>query len=237
MAYETDVTDREKAQARLALLEAVRARVGHGLNLGVVCRELVGAVVPAFASSAVVEVIEDIVRGQGAPHVPVHQGVPLRRAAAEGIDPAFAVAEVGPIPAGTPFSDVLADVRPRLLAVEDGTAWLGADPVRAAIVRESGAHSLIVAPLVLHGRALGVVSFYRDRHADPFEEDDVTVASGVCTHAALCLDNVTPLHARVDPRADRAATAAPPGSGQNRRPWRSRTCTFRVPRAAAPGST
>lgn len=191
VAYETDVTDREKVRGRLALLEAVHARVGHGLNLGAVCRELVEAVVPAFASGAVVEMIEDIVRGQGAPHVPVRPGVPLRRAAVSGTDPAFAGPEVGPIPAGTPFSDVLADLRPRLLAVEDGTAWLRADPVRAALVGESGAHSLIVAPLVLHGRALGLVSFSRDRHADPFEEDDLTVASGVCTHAALCLDNVS----------------------------------------------
>ncbi|WTL44316.1 PAS domain-containing protein [Streptomyces sp. NBC_01497] len=188
---EVDLTERENAQNRLALVDEVRARVGHGLNLGAVCRELVGAVVPAFASAAIVEVIEDIVRGQEPPPVPVHQDVPLRRAAFEGPEPAYPVGEVRPMPPGTPFSGVLTDLQPRLLVIEDDTSWLDADPTRAEIIRRYGAHSLIVAPLVLHGLALGVVSFYRAGHKDPFVEDDLTVASGMCAHAALCIDNVT----------------------------------------------
>lgn len=191
VATEIDVTDREHAQHRLTLVDEVRAQVGHGLNLGAVCRELVGALVPAFATTAVVEVIEDIVRGEEPPQVPVPQDVPLRRAAFDGPDPAYPVGEVRPMPAGTPLSQVLADLRPRLLVIEDDTSWLDADPTRADIIRRCGAHSLIVAPLVLHGLALGVVSLYRDRHMDPFVEDDLTVASGVSAHAALCVDNVT----------------------------------------------
>ncbi|MFC4033282.1 SpoIIE family protein phosphatase [Streptomyces polygonati] len=191
MASEMDVTQRENAQRRLALLDAVRARVGHGLNLAAVCRELVAAMVPSFATTAVVEVIEDIVRGEEPPAVPVRQDVLLRRAAFQGPDPAYPVGEVRPMPADTPFSYVLADLRPRLLAIEDDTPWLDADPARAEIIRRCGARSLIVAPLVLRGLALGVVSFYRDRRVDPFDEDDLTVASGSCAHAALCVDNVT----------------------------------------------
>ncbi|MYS23758.1 PAS domain S-box-containing protein [Streptomyces sp. DvalAA-14] len=191
VASEVDVTERENAQQRLALLDTVRDKVGRGLNLGAVCRELVEAAVPAFASTAVVEVIEDIVRGEEPPQVPVPQDIPLRRAAFAGPDPAYPVGEVRPMPADTPFSHVLADLRPRLLPIDDDTPWLAADPVRAEIIRRCGGHSLIVAPLVLHGRAMGVVSFYRDRHADPFEDDDLTVASGMCAHAALCIDNVT----------------------------------------------
>jgi anti-sigma regulatory factor (Ser/Thr protein kinase) len=34
-----------------------------------------------------------------------------------------------------------------------------------------------------------VVSFYRHQHEAPFEEDDVTVASAMCGHAALCINN------------------------------------------------
>lgn len=46
-----------------------------------------------------------------------------------------------------------------------------------------------MAPLALRGQALGVVSFYRHQQQDPFEEEDVAVASAVCAHAALCIDN------------------------------------------------
>ncbi|MFD7446878.1 SpoIIE family protein phosphatase [Streptomyces sp. NPDC059909] len=189
VASAVDVTEREHAHNRLALMDAVRARVGHRLNVGVVCRELVEAVVPAFAGIAVVEVIEDVVRGEEPPPVPVDRAVPLRRAAFQGLISAYPVGDVRPLPPGTPFSLVLSDLRPRLVPIEEDSSWLAADPARADSIRRSGAHSLIVAPLALRGQALGVVSFYRHQQEDPFDEHDVEVASAVCAHAALCIDN------------------------------------------------
>ncbi|MEU9287942.1 SpoIIE family protein phosphatase [Streptomyces sp. NPDC048275] len=184
-----DVTERENAQNRLALLDTVRARVGNRLNVMDVCWELVEAVVPAFAGIADVEVIEDVVCGEDPPLVPVHGDVPLRRAAFQGRISGPPVGVVRPMPTGTPFSDVLSDLRPRLVPIGEDSSWLAADPARADVIRRSGAHSLIVVPLALRGHALGVVSFYRHRQEDPFEEEDVGVASAVCTHAALCIDN------------------------------------------------
>ncbi|WP_351225912.1 SpoIIE family protein phosphatase [Streptomyces sp. NPDC002133] len=187
VASTVDVTERENAQNRLALLDMVRTRVGHRRNVMNVCQELVDAVVPAFAGIADVEVVEDVVRGEEPPLVPVHRNVPLRRAAFKGHVPAHPVGDVGPLPTGSPFAHVLSDLRPRLVSLAEDTSWLAADPARADAVRRSGAHSLIVAPLVLHGQALGVVSFYRHQHEDPFDEDDVAVASAMCAHAALCV--------------------------------------------------
>ncbi|MFF2937677.1 SpoIIE family protein phosphatase [Streptomyces mirabilis] len=189
VASTVDVTERENARNRLALLDTVRTRVGHRLNVMHVCRELVEAVVPAFAGVADVEVIEDVVRGEDPPLVPVHGDVPLRRAAFQGRIAGHPLGAVRPLPVGTPFSDVLSDLRPRLVAIEEGSSWLAADPARADVIRRSGAHSLIVAPLALRGHALGVVSFYRHQQEDPFEEEDVALASAMCTHAALCIDN------------------------------------------------
>ncbi|WP_329452749.1 SpoIIE family protein phosphatase [Streptomyces sp. NBC_01724] len=189
VASADDVTDREHAQNRLALLDAVRTRVGHRLNVGTVCEELAEAVVPAFADIADVEVIEDVIRGNEPPPVPVHRDTPLRRTAFQGRIAGHPVEVVRPLPDGTPFSDVLSDLRPRLVSIEEDSSWLAADPARAEVIRQSGAHSLIVAPLALRGHALGVVSFYRHQQQDPFEEEDVAVASAVCAHAALCIDN------------------------------------------------
>ncbi|MER5601771.1 SpoIIE family protein phosphatase [Streptomyces sp. NPDC002265] len=184
-----DVTERESARNRLALLDTVRAQVGHRMNVMDVCRELVGAVVPGFAGSADVEVVEDIVRGEDPPRTPAPQDLPLRHAAFRGLIGRPSAATVRPLPPGTPFSRVLSDLRPRLVAIEEDSSWLAADPVRAAVIKRSGAHCMIVAPLALHGQALGVVSFYRHRHEAPFMEDDVTVASAMCAHAALCINN------------------------------------------------
>ena len=184
-----DVTERENARSRLALLDMVRTRVGNRLNMAAVCQELVEAVVPAFAGTTVVELTEDVIRGEEPPLVPVHRDVPLYRAAFSGRIPAFTVGDVRPLPSRTPYSRVLSDLRPRLVPIEEDSAWLAADPARADVIRRSGAHSLIVAPLTLRGQALGVVSFYRHPHEDPFEEEDVAVASAMCAHAALCIDN------------------------------------------------
>lgn len=102
VASTLDVTERENAQNRLAVLDAVRSRVGHRLNVMDVCRELVEAVVPAFAGIADVSVIEDVVRGEDPPLVPVQRDVPLRRAAFQGRIAGHPLEVVRPVPTGTP---------------------------------------------------------------------------------------------------------------------------------------
>ncbi|MEV5477233.1 SpoIIE family protein phosphatase [Streptomyces sp. NPDC003328] len=189
VASTLDVTDRENARDRLDLLNSVRARVRHGPNVGAVCQEFVEVVVPAFAGIAVVEVIDDVVRGEEPPLVPVREDIPLRRAAFHGGSPAHPMADVRPPPAGTPFRNVLSDLRPRLVPIGEDNPWPAADPARAEAIRRAGAHSLIVAPLALRDRALGMVAFYRVHEQDPFEEEDLEVASSVCAHAALCIED------------------------------------------------
>ena len=189
VASAVDATEREKARSRLAFLDTVRTQVGQQLNVGAVCRELVDAVVPAFASVASVEVIDDVVRGEEPPPVPVPPDVPLRRAAFHGPIPAYRLGDVHSVPAGTPFSGVLRDLRPRLVSIDEDSSWLAADPPRVDAIKRAGTQSMIVAPLALRDQALGVVSFYRLQQEEPFEEDDVPVASAVCAHAALCIEN------------------------------------------------
>ncbi|MEV6115866.1 SpoIIE family protein phosphatase [Streptomyces sp. NPDC052109] len=184
-----DVTDRERAVQRLRLLEAVRSRTSEHLDVMTVCRELAEAVVPEFSGIAVVEVIEHVVRGEDPPLAPVDGEVPLRRAAFRGQVSAYPVGEVRRLPAGTPYSLVLTDLRPRLLRVDHDSPWLAADPARGHAIEQAGAHSLIVAPLALRGQALGVVSFYRYGEEEDFDEDDIALASDVCAHAALSIDN------------------------------------------------
>ncbi|MEV7203071.1 ATP-binding SpoIIE family protein phosphatase [Streptomyces griseoluteus] len=184
-----EVTEQERALRRLKLLEHVRATVGERLEVVAVCQELVDAVAPLFAGIVVVEVIEDVIRGEEPPLAPVDHDLPLRRAAFKGIVSAYAVGEVRRLPDGTPFSRVLNDLRPRLVTVTRDSAWLSADLARACAIAQSDVHSLIVTPLTVRGQALGVVSFYRRRDEEPFDEDDIALASDLCAHAALCIDN------------------------------------------------
>ncbi|MFE0347505.1 SpoIIE family protein phosphatase [Streptomyces griseoluteus] len=189
VASALDVTEHKRALQRLRLPEKVRATVGQRLDVVAVCQELVDAVAPAFTSIVVVEVIEDVIRGEEPPLAPVDHDVPLRRAAFKGIESAHTVGDVRRLPEGTPFSRVLNDLRPRLVSVTKDSPWLSADSARARAISRSDVHSLIVAPLTVRGQALGVVSFYRRRDEEPFDEDDVALTSDLCAHAALCIEN------------------------------------------------
>ncbi|MFF4648594.1 SpoIIE family protein phosphatase [Streptomyces sp. NPDC001380] len=189
VAAVVDVTDREAGRARMRVLSSVREGVGRTLDVVATCREFVDVVASSFADIAVVEVVDEVVRGEEPPLVPLDRDVPLRRAAFRGFVSAYPVGDVRRLPYGTPFARVLADLRPRLVPLSPDSPWLGADPARADAIRRSRAHSMIAAPLALRGAGLGVVSLYRCAESPPFDEDDVALAVELCAHTALCVDN------------------------------------------------
>ncbi|QNE75645.1 SpoIIE family protein phosphatase [Streptomyces finlayi] len=84
LAAVVDVTDRENAQAREKILTAIREGVGNSLDVAATCRAFVDAVVPRFVDFAVIEVVDDVLRGADPPLGPLDLGVPLRRAAGTG---------------------------------------------------------------------------------------------------------------------------------------------------------
>jgi PAS domain S-box-containing protein len=184
-----DVTERERARQRLDVLGAVRERVGRRLDVIDVCEEFVDAAVPAFSKIAVVEVVDEVIRGENPPLAPVDPEVPLRRVAFRGLMSAHPVGDIRHLPFGTPFMRALSDLEPRLVPIEEGSPWLAADPARAEAISVSEAHSLLVVPLALRGEVLGVASFYRREREKPFDEEDIALARDACAHTALCIDN------------------------------------------------
>ncbi len=196
-----DVTERERARAREAALAAVRDAVGGSLDVATTCRAFADAMVPGFADLAVVEVVDDVLRGAEPPVGPLPPGTPLRRAASGRCDAVRNTAEGGsrargrsagatrPLPVRTPHALAAADLRARLVPLGPDTPWPATDPGGARAVAETGAHSLIVVPLTLRGAVLGLVSLYRCGAAEPFDEDDVSLAVSAATRAALGIDN------------------------------------------------
>ncbi|NED02119.1 SpoIIE family protein phosphatase [Streptomyces sp. SID6648] len=196
-----DVTERERGRAREAALTAVRDAVGGSLDVATTCRAFADALAPGFADLAVVEVVDDVLRGAEPPVGPMPPGTPLRRAASGRCDSVRDAVESGNgargrapgttrhLPDRTPYALAAADLRARLVPLGPDTPWLGTDQDGARAVAEAGAHSLIVVPLTLRGAVLGLVSLYRCGAADPFDEDDVSVAVTAATRASLAIDN------------------------------------------------
>ncbi|MET7860319.1 SpoIIE family protein phosphatase [Streptomyces sp. NPDC005318] len=186
-----DVTDRERARARSAVLAGVRESVGQTLDVVTTCQEAADVLVPAYADIAAVEVVDEVVRGEDPPIGPLDRDVPLRRAAYRSCiaEPVEQLGDVRTAPYGTPFRRALSDLHPRLLDLATESTWLEADPARAEAIRVTGAHSLITAPLTLRGTVLGLMSLYRCGETEPYGEDDIGLALEVAAHTALCIDN------------------------------------------------
>ncbi|MFD6225913.1 SpoIIE family protein phosphatase [Streptomyces sp. NPDC060232] len=191
-----DVSERERGRARAAVLNAVREQVGRSLDVMVTCQELVDTLVPSYADIAVVEVVDAVVRGEEPHPSPLAPDVPLRRAAFRsnvdtgGEKPqAHPLGDVRSLPFPTPYTQALSDLRPRVVALDGDLPWLAADPNRKEAIRESGAHTLITAPLAVRGAVLGLISLYRTRQPVPYDESDADLVLQLADHTALCVDN------------------------------------------------
>jgi PAS domain S-box-containing protein len=189
-----DVGEREQARARLGVLDSVRKRVGHSLDVVATCQDVAEALVPGFADVAVVEVVDSVARGEEPSPGPVDRHVPLCRAALRHsgsghYKQAYPLLDVRALPFPTPFSLALADLKPRVVTLGADTPWLNVDPARAAAIRDFGSRTLLVVPLTLRGTVLGLLSLYRTEQNGSFDEGEVALASEVAAYAALSLDN------------------------------------------------
>ncbi|MFI8420167.1 SpoIIE family protein phosphatase [Streptomyces sp. NPDC085479] len=166
-----DVTERIRAQQRLALLYEARERIGRTLDVERTAQELVDVTVPGFAGSVVVALTDAVLRGKP-PELRREGETPLLRCAAVG--GSGDVRADGPLPEPGVvllpglFGERLPD-GPELVAAEGGVR--------------------VVAPLAVRGQLLGAVFFRRPPGADPYDEDDLALVDGVTAHTATCLEN------------------------------------------------
>ncbi|WP_017236512.1 SpoIIE family protein phosphatase [Streptomyces sp. SS] len=171
----TDVTDRERARARLDLLHDAHERIGTGLDVERTARELVDVTLPGFADSVVVALTDAVLRGKD-PALESADTAPLLRCAAAGRTAAGPpVPDVGPVLLPGVFGDAL----PTEAALLPAEPTAGGHPAGPALV----------APLSVHGQVLGAVAFHRGQGAEPYGRDDLALAAALATRTATCLEN------------------------------------------------
>ncbi|MEX0171285.1 SpoIIE family protein phosphatase [Streptomyces sp. LMG1-1-1.1] len=170
----TDVTERERARARLGLLHEVYERIGTGLDVERTARELVDVTLPGFADSVVVALTDSVLRGKD-PALEAADAAPLLRCAAAGRTSAGPpVPDVGPVLLPGVFGDTL----PTAAALLPGAAAVGG---------RQGA--VLVTPLKAHGQVLGAVAFHRADTTEPYDPEDVALADAIAARTATCLEN------------------------------------------------
>ncbi|MFE2430292.1 SpoIIE family protein phosphatase [Streptomyces sp. NPDC059373] len=191
-----DITEQHRAKQRLQLLNDASLRIGTTLDVERTARELAEAVVPALADFVTVDLLESIYRGAEPDAEPKSASVLLRRVAHasvfEGVPEAVVrLGSSDSYAAFTPPAECLATGRPVVQGLADPGVdqWISAESARAERVRRFGMHSLMAVPLRARGTTLGVVLCVRHQRPEPFEDDDVLLASEITARAAVCIDN------------------------------------------------
>ncbi|NYI03785.1 SpoIIE family protein phosphatase [Allostreptomyces psammosilenae] len=183
------------ARQRLSLLNEAGVRIGTTLDMRRTVEELAEVAVPRLADVMVVDLLEQVYRGEEPPRAPVGAGAPLRRVAARAArgPEAPRVDGIGTqvrYLAGTPQARCLTGGTPVMETVP--TAARAAPTVGTAHPVDllgEGVHSYLAAPLTARGAVLGVAGFYRLGRARPYEQDDLALAGELAARAGVCVDN------------------------------------------------
>ncbi|WP_435240593.1 SpoIIE family protein phosphatase [Streptomyces cucumeris] len=178
------------AQKRLKLLFDASVQIGTTLDVGRTAEELAQVAVDRFADYVTVDLAEPVLRGEEP--LPV-SGVEMVRAAVYGVrhdHPFYPVGEHFTFVASTPQAWGYGSGRPVVetdLAAAPG--WQAQDRERTANIIEHGVRSLVTVPLRARGVLLGMVNFWRMKEREPFEDEEVSLAEELASHAAVCIDN------------------------------------------------
>jgi PAS domain S-box-containing protein len=191
-----DVTDRWRARERLALLSEASARIGGTLNVMRTAQELADFSVPRLADFVSVDLLEAVLHGDEPGSGPADSAYLVRRAGQQSIHegcPESVVATGDSIdaPRSSPYFESMVNGTAVLEPFLDpATApWVAEDPARARSIADFGMHSVMWVPLSARGTVLGVATFFRMEHPQPFEEDDLLLAEELVSRAAVWVEN------------------------------------------------
>ncbi|MEV0976518.1 SpoIIE family protein phosphatase [Streptomyces sp. NPDC049915] len=185
-----DITERHRAQRRLALLDQVGSRIGTTLDVAETARELAEGMVPHLADHASVDLLRPVTRGEEPAQA---QAGPLVRVGACSVGaqppgPTHPQGEPVEFASGTPQARCLVEGRAVLEPVLPPD-WFSTQGRQGAHAPNLYVHSLIVVPLAARGLVLGVMTLWRAGRPDPFETDDLTLAQELAARAAVAIDN------------------------------------------------
>ncbi|QKW10968.1 SpoIIE family protein phosphatase [Streptomyces sp. NA04227] len=192
----TDVTDRWKAQQRLALVNEAGARIGSSLDVMRTAQELADVAAPGFADFVIVDLLESVFNLELPTPLAPGSKPRMRRAGMQSVRTGCpeAVARIGdqvdfvPPPHDASY---LVHGNGVLMSVLDPSSdlWAIEEPARAANMRDFGLHSLISVPVRARDTVLGLATFVRSENVASFEPDDMLLAQELVARAAVCIDN------------------------------------------------
>ncbi|WP_314174591.1 SpoIIE family protein phosphatase [Streptomyces winkii] len=184
-----DITDRYRAQQRLALTVRAGVRIGTTLDMITTAREIAEVVIPAFADSVTVDLVEGVLEGE---EPRPHGASPSLVRVVERVGTPYADGSSEDTPSAGPYPVEYETGSPQLTSLASRKA-VTVDRQRRADTdeeeTEAGVHSTLAVPLRARGTTMGLVTFLRSDNPAPFEYDELALANELATRTALSIDN------------------------------------------------
>lgn len=182
-----DITERHRAEQRLALLVRAGSRIGTSLDVVRTAAELVEVAVPRFADAVTVDLLPEVLEGTE-PADEIAPGQRLVRVCGpwDPQDTALAPGGTG-VAAGEPIEYAFASPQARSMA--SGRSITENTPGVPAPRSGTGVHARLFVPLQARGAVMGLVTFLRSRTAMPFDTDEQELADELVARSAVCVDN------------------------------------------------
>ncbi|GAA0672372.1 SpoIIE family protein phosphatase [Kitasatospora atroaurantiaca] len=200
------------ARQRLLILNEASSGIGRTLDVVSTARELATAPIPGFVDLAIVDLFDEVLRGEEPPvpaAVTAAGTITLSRAAQHSAkeDP-----DRPPGPA-TPVGYASGSIVARCMATGRSTVQLAAEPSQGGewafgpglaadpahwppgtplidpSIAAKGLTGKITVPLLARGAVLGVVAFARRDRPEAFTADDLILAEQMAAKAAVAIDN------------------------------------------------
>ncbi|MFB9832729.1 SpoIIE family protein phosphatase [Actinoallomurus acaciae] len=192
-----DITDHAqaitRAHARLELLERAGSQIGATLDIHHTARELADLAVPELADRISVDLLDQVLQGENLPRDGART-LQFRRVAvrdsAVSAKIRYEVGDLITLPVTSPHAVALLRGKPLLARnLAEVRGRFSGTPAVAEAFHARGVHTLMVVPLVARGVTLGVASFFRAEHPEPYGEADVRLVGDLASRAAVCIDN------------------------------------------------
>jgi PAS domain S-box-containing protein len=195
----TDITDRvqavtalRQANARLDLLERAGHQIGTTLDIHRTAAELAGLAVPGLADRIAIDLCDQVLQGENLPRtgsgVLRFRRVAVRDAATRA-KVNFEVGDLIPAPLTGSAASAVWRGKPLLARNPAENRQLTYTPGHAEAALARGVHTAMAVPLIARGVTLGVATFSRAEHPEPYGEADVRLASDLASRAAVHIDN------------------------------------------------
>lgn len=193
-----DTSEQYWARRRLAVLNDASMRIGTTLDMTRTAEETAEVLVPQFADSAFVLLLESVFKGAEPTFAPLHDPVSLRCLVRrstlreplhiEGIPEPGKVAR---FPLNSPLGRCLSEQRSVRFRVDSAELeeWLERYPAYREIIQAAGVRSFMMLPLLVGGRPFGLILLTRRHGLAPFSKDDLLLAQDIATRAAARIDN------------------------------------------------